>query len=78
MNDKIKELARHTEVDAGYIPRYDMWQMDTESLEKFAELIVRECAAVAGKFVQDNEYKEDGISEYRLRDKIKEHFGVDP
>ncbi len=43
MNEKIKELARHEQVDACYIPRYDMWQMDTQSLQKFAELIVREC-----------------------------------
>jgi len=45
MNERIKELAK--QVDACYIPRYDMWQMDTETLEKFAELIVRECATLA-------------------------------
>ena len=42
MNERIKELAE--QVDACYIPRYDMWQMDTETMEKFAELIVKECA----------------------------------
>lgn len=41
MTERIKELAN--QVDACYIPRYDMWQMDTETMEKFAELIVREC-----------------------------------
>jgi hypothetical protein len=46
-------------------------------MEKFAELIVLECASVAVKFVQDNKYHEDGISEYWLQDGIKEHFGVE-
>ena len=44
MNERIKELVR--QADACYIPRYDMWQMDTETLEKFAELIVRECSDI--------------------------------
>ena len=43
MNERIRELAK--QVDACYIPRYDMWQMDTETMEKFAELIVRECCS---------------------------------
>jgi hypothetical protein len=42
MNKRIKELAR--QVEACYIPRYDMWQMDSETMKKFAELIVKECA----------------------------------
>jgi hypothetical protein len=50
MNERIKELAN--QVDACYIPRYDMWQMDTETMEKFAELIVKECTEVCrrGKY----------------------------
>ena len=44
--DKIAELAK--EVDACFIPRYDMWQMDSETLQKFAEQIIRECANLAG------------------------------
>ena len=47
MSERIKELAK--QVDACYIPRYDMWQMDTETMEKFAELIVRECMDVVAK-----------------------------
>jgi len=38
MNSRIEKLVR--QVEAAYIPRYDMWQMDTESLEKFAELLI--------------------------------------
>jgi hypothetical protein len=42
MNERIEQLAR--QVEACYIPRYDMWQMDSETMKKLAELIVEECA----------------------------------
>lgn len=41
MNKRLLELAKQSE--AGYIPRYDMWQMDSETVEKFAKLIIQEC-----------------------------------
>ena len=41
---------------------------DEECLEKFAELIVRECAEVAGC--------NGHVSGFTLGDLIKEHFGV--
>ena len=65
MNERIEKLAQ--QVDACYIPRYDMWQMDTESLKKFAELIVRECIAV-----HEDDYGVDIIG-----DVLKKHFGVE-
>lgn len=43
LTNRVQDLAR--QVDACYIPRYDMWQMDTDTLEKFAELIVSEMTA---------------------------------
>ena len=64
MNERIKKLAKHEQVDACYIPRYDMWQMDSESLEKFAELIVRECAPFVGD--------KDSQKVYQML----KHFGV--
>ena len=81
MNERIKELAdqagfgsrRDGEI---YTSRLEHLPI-TEDLAKFAELIVAECAAVAGKFVHDNKYKEGGISEFWLKDGIKEHFGVE-
>ncbi len=48
--------------------------------EKFAELIVRECAEVAQDFVtvENNKLVETiHISPWHLQDKIKEHFGVE-
>ena len=40
MNNRVKALAK--QVDACYIPRYDMWQMDTETLQKFAMLVIQD------------------------------------
>ena len=89
MNERIKELAK--QVDACYIPRYDMWQMDTETMEKFAELIVKECADICiNKNVSNLDL--DVIresSKFTLQDlatkscgenlskQIKQHFGVE-
>ena len=69
MNERIKELAK--QVDACYIPRYDMWQMDTETMEKFAELIVQECAGIVQTYM--SRWPEDA----ELTKQIKEHFGVE-
>lgn len=77
MNERIKELAR--QADACYIPRYDMWQMDTETLNNFAELIVRECCA---KVERQYKYsKGTPVSFWEMsqdvQDLLKEHFGVE-
>jgi ABC-type taurine transport system substrate-binding protein len=40
MNERIEKLARQAE--AAYIPRYDMWQMDSETVEKFAMLVIQD------------------------------------
>ncbi len=68
MNKRIKELI--TEVWS--IPACkisDIFHWDRE--EKFAELIVRECADIGNKA-----WKEDGEYTY-IGDKIKQHFGVE-
>lgn len=49
MNERIEQLAR--QVEACYIPRYDMWQMDSETMKKFAELIVQEYASKYNKLI---------------------------
>ena len=59
MNERIKELAH----EAG-LPTYNPEGIPTK-LEKFAELIVRECAWVA-----DMGYAAPGTQ-------IKQHFGVE-
>jgi len=70
MNERIKELA----IEAGY-------NMDMQQHQKFAELIVRECAVELMKL--GNSYSEcDTDADYMQgmldsADIIKEHFGVE-
>lgn len=63
MNERIEEL-----VDQCY-HQYSEYNID---LEKFAELIIRECL-----FIIDDERKPEMASRVELWKKIKEHFGVD-
>ena len=60
MNERIKQLAH----EAG-LPTYNPEGIPTK-LEKFAELIVRECAYIADK-----------AEPYKANDLIKQHFGVE-
>ena len=74
MNERIKQLLYDARIfdGSGYMTQ----SIDTcpESLEKFAELIVRECADIAKHHVMN-------ISTYADADfvdeQIKEHFGVE-
>jgi hypothetical protein len=72
MNERIKELARHADAmareivtDLREIPIYNRIRD-----EKFAELIVQECAGVG----YDASYYECALN---VSNKIKEHFGVE-
>jgi hypothetical protein len=60
MNERIKELLVNAMIEVG--PD----DTDLKTLEKFAELIVRECANVAADH--------DAIDIY---EEIREHFGVE-
>jgi len=67
MNERIKELAEQAQkvayyIDGGYTPIMTLDQ------EKFAELIVRECADIGHLY-------EGG--EYEVRNQIMAHFGVE-
>ena len=65
MNPKLKELA----INAGAYPDEDTVLVGPMDVAKFAELIVRECAEVAGC--------NGHVSGFTLGDLIKEHFGVE-
>ena len=83
MNERIKELA----VQAGSTHKQSLgvYQFYTDELEKFAELIVRECIdkiethripvgnSAAGEMACEWTY--NALME--IRDEIKEHFGVE-
>ena len=66
MNERIKELAKQARLLTG-------WPVGEVEFQKFAELIVRECADVAyGTYWQDPE----GVRGIYLKDAILENFGV--
>jgi hypothetical protein len=68
MNERIKELAEQ----AGLQPFEDCGPKYVYKMEKFAELIVKECARVASDRVMDVEGNDWGV-----RWAIKNHFGVE-
>ena len=67
MNERIKELMFDAGLNSNYVEGFD--SIYSKQLEKFAELIVRECADVGSKFSQA--HPED------ICYQIKRHFGVE-
>ena len=65
MNERIKELAEQAE---DWADNQNFYESDYRDylMEKFAELIVRECADIADK-----------AEPYKASDLIKKHFGVE-
>ena len=78
MNERIKELAEQAKLNPVLLLQHwgtndaltDSEQESLERIEKFAELIVGECAGIVADAVDHRE----PASTYR--DKIKQHFGV--
>ena len=80
MNERIKELNAQADkyawekVGKKYDGTGDLnWQWEDTKMEKFAELIVQECAELTLDYKNDNYY--NGWLDYR--DEIKKHFGVE-
>ncbi len=79
MNKRIKELAEQSELWR-MLEEYS-WEFgscdpekDCGRIEKFAELIVRECI---GMILPYNEDDPSAERLYELSDEISEHFGVE-
>jgi len=71
MNERIKELFIQTFGKNNFPKGNAEVYMSADDLEKFAELIVRECAVIANK-------AENNDTEIRcMYDVITEHFGVE-
>ena len=68
VNERIRELAH----EAG-LPTYNPEGIPTK-LEKFAELIVRECMAMCKTGVGNADYNTGRL---HCLENIKEHFGVE-
>ena len=77
MNERIKEFAKQT----GYIwhasgdPK--VYEFTPEKLEKFAELIVQECARVIDRGAGEMSSQAETIWCNVCRDDILKHFGVE-
>jgi len=72
MNERIRELAEQ----AGYHP--DVYELCKPGMEKFAELIVRECADnIAGNIDLINPESSYNYGLRRAMNSVKEHFGVE-
>ena len=77
MNNRIKELAKQAEALVESMPIEERWDWLNLYDQKFAELIVRECAEAGGQAVDRAEqYGIRSVSDYVYL-KIKEHFGVE-
>jgi hypothetical protein len=64
MNERIRQLALQAGalLSPGYNVEYTVKHVDSDVLDKFAELIIRECAGIVGT---------------DMGDIVKKHFGVE-
>jgi len=76
MNERIKEFAE--QVGFGWDDKYH-WYVGSRQMEKFAELIVKECADLCSKYGDRVEYNRpnSGYEAWECADIIKQHFGVE-
>ena len=84
MNGRIQELVEQSGIslykkdvlDKHFPELYDSvyCESSVEELEKFAKLIINECGDVAYRAFWDNP---DTVRGIHIKQKIKEHFGVE-
>jgi hypothetical protein len=77
MNERIQELwSKAAESTAAYPSgQNNSWETQVNFLEKFAELIVRECIEVGGP---EDSYRDEWFNaKVDSVAKIKQHFGVE-
>ena len=72
MNQRIKELADEAAKFSAIMALPTGESGDNLFVEKFAQLIIRECAELVKDF-----YQEDEFTCYSAKTEIKEHFGVE-
>jgi len=77
MNERIKQLAE--QAGSTHKQNLGVYQFYSDELEKFAELIVRECLELCKK--QEYDYwrssEDQDFTPIDCADAIKEHFGVE-
>ena len=76
MNERIKELMKQAGTDSS-----GKW-MGLEHAEKFAQLIVQECARLCEHESNDDEHDQYdmgmSVKAKNIKTAIKQHFGVEP
>jgi hypothetical protein len=79
MNERIRQLAEQARdyvadaIELGF----PQDQIDDIRDEKFAELIVRECADIAREIGNNAEPDDFALECYEIEDQIMKHFGVE-
>ncbi len=74
MNKRLRDFEKESGLDIyGLGARRDKWE---KALEKYAELIVRECAMIVEGFEITQEVALDEYVDYEASSVLKEHFGV--
>ena len=71
MNERIKEFAEAAGLSLSQKDYSYYWVESKEDIEKFAELIVRECVEVVG------DCSDQFATRSQITEEIKEHFGVE-
>ena len=75
MNERIKEILSRCQLESIDGPEYPRWT----DLEKFAELIVRECVSIVAKrkdhAIDDGWNVDEAMSMAEMD--LEEHFGVE-
>ena len=74
MNERIKELLKQAGVGDNW-NKADWYSMSPEMLEKFAELIVRECAEMVR--IQNEQFMANESHYGVVSADILKHFGVE-
>ena len=80
MNERLKELAEQANSHHDNFFDLNYKELDV-FLEKFAELIVKECARLCEHESNDDEYDQydmgQSVKAESIKTAIKEHFGVE-
>ena len=73
MNERIRQLAE--QAGSTHKQNLGVYQFYTDELEKFAELIVRECIDIAQDRANFPGFPPNDVN--HIIDEIREHFGVE-
>ena len=76
MNERIKQLWEDNDtIEVCYPEQGSPVSVSATTLEKFAELIVRECMGLCYRI--DTEYEGKKVKSTVIASKVAEHFGVE-